>query len=158
MTQIAMKQAIQMVPKLCESRLEGALSICLFRGTDNAARTAIDRPSHDDIELALAFVCNRDWEAFREHQSCATTSERSRETMTPYLVASVWFAETVLHRPAILTPVKGSKLPWPIVSTVPAIPVPLAAIVSLPIPVPRSVIVAITGARIIAEIQIDALR
>ena len=75
------------------------------------------------------------------------------------LVASVWFAETVLHRPAILTPVKSSKLPWPIVSTVPAIPVPFAAIpVSLPIPVPRSVIVAIAGARIIAEIQIDALR
>jgi hypothetical protein len=85
---------------------------------------------------------------------------RERASLDLRLVSSVRFAETVLNGPAVLASVKGLISPRPIVPTptvpsVPAISVTFPSI-PFPVPVPRAVVVvAITGPRVIAEIEID---
>ena len=66
-----------------------------------------------------------------------------------------------LDGPAILASVEGLISPRPIVPTVPSVPAISVTFPSIPFPVPvpgAVVVVAIAGSRVIAEIEIDALR
>jgi hypothetical protein len=77
------------------------------------------------------------------------------------LVSSIRFAETVLNGPAVLASVEGLISPWPIEPTVTSVPAISVTFPSIPFPVPvpgAVVVVAIAGSRVIAEIEIDALR
>jgi hypothetical protein len=86
---------------------------------------------------------------------------RERASLDLRLVSSVRFAETVLNGPAVLASVEGLISPWPIEPTVTSVPAISVTFPSIPFPVPvpgAVVVVAIAGSRVIAEIEIDALR
>jgi hypothetical protein len=81
--------------------------------------------------------------------------------MTLPLVATVRFAETVLNGPAVLASVEGLISPRPIVPTVASVPAITVTFPPIPSPVPITgavVVIAVAGSRVIAEIEIDALR
>ena len=66
-----------------------------------------------------------------------------------------------MNGPAVLASVERLISPRPIVPTVPSVPAISVAFPSIPFPVPvpgAVVVVAIAGSRVIAEIEIDALR
>jgi hypothetical protein len=100
------------------------------------------------------------WPLHRE-PFCQTAPQRAwreRTSLSLRLVSSIRFAEAVLNSPAVLASVERLISPRPIVPTVPAISVAFPSI-PFPVPVPGAVVVvAIAGSRVIAEIEIDALR
>ena len=102
------------------------------------------------------------WPLYRERFARRRRSEPgSGPPSACALVSSIRFAEAVLNGPAVLASVERLISPRPIVPTVPSVPAISVAFPSIPFPVPvpgTVVVVAIAGSRVIAEIEIDALR